>query len=739
MNLKLYFVLDDSEVVELFLQVGNLNHSNRSKRWLRRQKIITRRVLNGLRYLSRRDLRGLARGIGEVWKGDAKAFNRHDLSEVLNYFQPTPDRVKPLVTLTDIIVPVYNGVEYLPQLFDTIQRNTTAPYRLIVVDDCSPDSNVRPLLQKAINRNPNGLLLCNERNLGFIGSVNRAVAHAENDFVLLNTDVEVPPGWLERLMAPIINDSTVASATPVTNAGTICSFPVMNLDNDLPVHSTVDQVDAAFRHVNPEKLNVELPTGIGFCMAIRRAVWSQIGGFDPIFGRGYGEENDWCQRAKAVGFRSMLVPNLFVYHKHGGSFDQTEKEKLVQRNLKLLHRRYPNYDRDVRKFIDSDPLVGLRGFLKILVGRSGRAADGVLMIDHQLGGGANAYRRRFVSEQLERARPVLLCAPSIQNHSAYDLDFSSQYGNGYFTFGELDQLVEVASYLSIGDIVVNNLVDWPEPIAALTCLKKIKQETRARLVLPVHDFFPLCPSYNLLNKHGTFCNLPVIADCRQCLPQNRFAHNPEGIDIDEWRERWQQLITESHEVLCFSESSLSLVKRAYNFGSDQGRVRPHDVNLSYPSKPRISFDNGPHIGVVGAINHAKGASIVFEMAKIIERNADGTTLSVIGPFDGWLTGKYVTVTGPYVPGRLPTLLSELRINICFLPSIWPETFSYVTSELIALEMPLCVFDLGAPAERVRTYEKGCVIGKIDAAYALAEIRRFYELLREETFRGTKIG
>ena len=153
------------------------------------------------------------------------------------------------------------------------------------------------------------------------------------------------------------------------------------------------------------------------------------------------------------------------------------------------------------------------------------------------------------------------------------------------------------------------------------------------------------------------------------------------------------------------------------------------LKTKFSTKPQVSFEHRLHIGIVGGINHAKGAAIVAGIAALIEKADDGTTLSVIGLYDGWLSGKHLRVTGPYIPEQLPHLLSDLGVNMCFLPSIWPETYSFVTSELINLGMPLCVFDLGAPAERVRGYEKGCVIETVDPGDALQTMRRFYESLR----------
>jgi GT2 family glycosyltransferase len=65
-------------------------------------------------------------------------------------------------------------------------------------------------------------------------------------------------------------------------------------------------------------------------MGINQQVWSTLGGFDEAFGRGYGEENDWCMRAIQAGYKNIVASNLFIYHKHGGSFTSEEKEELCR-------------------------------------------------------------------------------------------------------------------------------------------------------------------------------------------------------------------------------------------------------------------------------------------------------------------------------------------------------------------------------------------------------------------------
>jgi GT2 family glycosyltransferase len=113
------------------------------------------------------------------------------------------------------------------------------------------------------------------------------------------------------------------------------------MDNTLPQGLSTLEVDAVFARVKDAAV-IEIPTGVGFCMAIRLEVAERIGLFDSAFGKGYREENDWCQRARILGYQHVLAPNLFVYHQHGGSFPSQERQALADRNEAILRERYPD-------------------------------------------------------------------------------------------------------------------------------------------------------------------------------------------------------------------------------------------------------------------------------------------------------------------------------------------------------------------------------------------------------------
>ena len=140
-----------------------------------------------------------------------------------------------------------------------------------------------------------------------------------HDVVLLNSDTEVPPGWLTRLAGHAYATPRVASVSPFSNNATICGYP--RIEAGPPAFGLgVTELDAACRAANGGR-SVELPTTVGFCMYIRRAALADVGLFDAdAFGRGYGEENDFCLRASARGWRHLLACDTFVYHEGSVSF-----------------------------------------------------------------------------------------------------------------------------------------------------------------------------------------------------------------------------------------------------------------------------------------------------------------------------------------------------------------------------------------------------------------------------------
>ncbi len=297
--------------------------------------------------------------------------NRLTGGEVFNKFKfendfhsspeiPSLETDKPI----DILIPVYNCLRFLKSLLYSIYKNTNLPFRILICDDASTDKNVLNFLESVEKEKNNLILIKNNNNLGFVKTVNKLMRLAENHFVILNSDTEVPPFWLERLMYPIFYMKNVASTTPFTNAGLYCSFPEFLKDNRLYRNLSLKEIDKIFQLVDFKKTFIELPSGIGFCMGMNKNVVNEIGYFDEIFERGFGEENDWCQRAIEKGYKNIHVTNLFVYHKHGGSFLKKEKNRLIDKNTEILVKRYPSFPLQIKLLIENDKLKPLREEIK---------------------------------------------------------------------------------------------------------------------------------------------------------------------------------------------------------------------------------------------------------------------------------------------------------------------------------------------------------------------------------------
>lgn len=252
-----------------------------------------------------------------------------------------------------IIVPVYNAAELLARCLEALDSCTPPAAPILVIDDASSDAQVAPMLSTWARSTPlAATILSNPRNLGFVATVNRGMREAgTSDVVLLNSDTEATPGWYERMQRALAQ-KRVATATPFSNHAEICSWPVFVRRNEIPQDK--NQIAAAFARQAPQY--PELPTAVGFCMGIARAALDAIGDFDAAtFGRGYGEENDFCCRARGHGWRNVLVDDAYVVHAGGGSFGPLGLGPGGE-NLQRLLARYPHYAREVADFISADPL-----------------------------------------------------------------------------------------------------------------------------------------------------------------------------------------------------------------------------------------------------------------------------------------------------------------------------------------------------------------------------------------------
>jgi GT2 family glycosyltransferase len=171
--------------------------------------------------------------------------------------------------------------------------------------------------------------------------------------VLLNSDTEVTPGWLQSLADCLDSDDSIATATPWSNNGEIVSIPKFCVSN--PVPRDPDAIASVIKSCGQASYP-DMPTAVGFCMAITLRAIKRVGLFDEAtFGLGYGEENDFCQRAEQAGLRNVLCDDAYVIHHGGASFGPLGL-KPGEDSMQRLLAKHPDYLRKVSEFIKTDPL-----------------------------------------------------------------------------------------------------------------------------------------------------------------------------------------------------------------------------------------------------------------------------------------------------------------------------------------------------------------------------------------------
>ena len=603
----------------------------------------------------------------------------------------------------DVIVPVYNGLEYFDALFSGIEK-TKVPYRLIIVNDKSPDPEVGKYLEKYAAEHDNVVLLNNETNMGFLPSVNRALKMAENHVALVNTDVEVPEEWLERLMLPIFAKEKIATTTPFTTCGTICSFPDFCRDNKLFEGMPLWEIDDEFRMIRPQYPS--MPTGVGFCMGMNLKAIREVGLLDEEnFGKGYGEENDWCQRAIAAGYENVHVDNLFVYHKHGGSFPSEEKQRLLKEHSDALLRKHPDYNKDTADYCRRDPLRPVRLYVEMKLLNKKLDVPTIVAFDHDLGGGATAYlveKRRLA---LREGYRFVTIRYNIVSNRFY---FTYQYKQYEMEFFANDLETALGELMRVDEIWINELVTYQNLYGTLERILRLKREQGAKILMLLHDFFALCPAVNLIDAKGKYCGVPSCDVCDKCVPDNRSNACTEYGSGTLWRTKFREFLSNCDEIRAFSDDTAKLFKRAYPDVYNL-HVIPHAPHYLPAVKKTRKTTETFNIGLIGVLCYKKGLEVVKALAKYIEENDLSIRLRLIGTSDEEIESPVFSQTGRYTREEIPRLTLEQDIDMFLIPSVWPETFSYTTSEIISMGFPVAVLPVGAPVERVKRYGKGLVL------------------------------
>jgi GT2 family glycosyltransferase len=607
-----------------------------------------------------------------------------------------------------IIIPVFNAAEDVSRLLDRLADTTEDHHQIILIDDGSDDPRIAPMLAAFAARFPHRAIIVSfSRNRGFVAAVNHGFDQAlkrEGHIILLNTDTLPPEKWIDRLLAPILRDDRVASVTPVSNTAEIASVPAQGINTPV-TRDVVDRIDAVARRFNSKWSTVEIPTGIGFAMAINRAFLAQLGTFDERFGRGYGEEVDWSQRARAVGGRHLLVTSVFIGHSGGASFGSAEKQERLQASNRIIRARYPTYDRDVQDWALAAPHAVQRVALSI-AWLDAVSRDAVpVFLAHVLGGGAEMALRNQVDELLAAGSPGVMVL-RVGGTTQWQLELEGAGFRIACRLRDMIALKDMLAPLTRRRVIYSCGVGARDPRTIPETLIALAEGDTHSLELQLHDYFPISPSYCLLDDKGQYHGVSDVSD-----PDGTFdCPAMVGLtrpSISGWRELWRPAIARANRVTAYSNSSAEIFLQAYPDATRKLIIAPHDMPPGMPGK---LSPGGQAIGILGGINQAKGATVVLSLARHLKTIGSNRKIVLLGDLDpNYRLPAPHLVTGRYDRADIERLAVRHDVGVWLIPSIWPETFSFTTREALSTGLPVLAFDLGAQGEAVREAKNGHVL------------------------------
>ncbi len=622
----------------------------------------------------------------------------------------------PEIAGVDIVVPVYNAAEDVKRCVDSVLQKTSGDYRLTLIDDASTSPDIGELFEHWRHEDVSQrVLLRNETNLGFTGTANRGMSLSRRDIVLLNSDTIVTKDWLAALQRCAYSDERTGTVTPFSNNAEICSYPRFCADNGWPEGKDPEPVrEALSRAAVPSY--PEIPTGVGFCLYIKRSVIDTIGFFDEAFGAGYGEENDFCLRAKKAGFRNVLCDDAFVVHLGERSF-KGRKQALSGRNMSVLLGKHPEYLNEVKQFIALDPLRAIRVAAQLEEDKAEAGAavqkKAVLHLVHVHGGGTALHIRQLIKDSPAGWRHYFVVVDGAQwrvelvpegEEAPAVLCVARRDGEPWEAF-----IGQLCGSLGVHLIHVHNVSGCRDGIlSALPALSIPYGYT-------IHDLSFACPTITFLDARERFCGCPTeLTVCQQCLlRQNDFSH----IDIAAWREKHREFVQKAAFLIAPSGWAAQVFERY--FPGTKAEIVEHGIpRETVPSRHLSALlfaeSDWSTVAVLGAVGPDKGARRVETLVALAAARQAEVRFVLIGYLDRqrgpWQSedGRFL-VHGRYEPGDLTTLMDYYKVSLVVYPSAGPETFCYTLSETWRAGRPALVPPFGALADRVKVQGAGWIL------------------------------
>lgn len=636
-----------------------------------------------------------------------------------------------------IVVPIYNGAAQVRRCLASLVRHVDTRHTILLADDCSPDLSLAAELQAFSQTHAHVHYLRRTENLGYLDNVNAALTGAVGDVVLLNSDTEIAPEFVERLQRAAYCRAKVAAACPLSDNATLLSIA----DCGWLAQFSTSHIQAALAECARAQFP-SLPTVVGFCLYLRRDALNALGLFDRFFAPGYGEEDDFAQRARAAGWELVAATDVFVRHTGGVSFGRDAKvAELQARHAARLAWRWPMHESDVRTWWRDWPLREQSERLRGAVVANAEASTGVARIGksrkpkilhvlHRLSriGGTENVARSLADALCGQAEQTIVAIDPLPGAWCDALEYYLENGTRLLMFNNANvqakqKIAGLAADLSDPalersfarllngggfDLVhIHHLAGWNTLL-----LPSIAHAMGVPVVFGLHCHFSLCPDPEMMQRpsHSACYKLTAVADaqCVACLESRHVTRlGTAKLQLSDYLQArqafWQRLIKDCAALISpsnylaqraianFPESAEKLHQIAHGLAAAElRRARAAALQRRETLHLRVGFlgGDGPH----------KGYALLKEIALQTQHlSIQYAAYGVVKP-DPSLP-KNVALHPAFAPQDRARHL--IKLDLILLPSMMPETFSLVLSEAHAYGIPVIAANSGAFIERIK--------------------------------------
>lgn len=662
----------------------------------------------------------------------------------VDFLPPAEPLEKPLNPgLITVVIPVYNAAEDVKGCLESLVRHTLHPHQILLIDDCSPDSTILPLLHGYAKNYPHIHLRHNPVNRGFTRTVNIGCRLAPADVVLLNSDTQVTPGWLEKLAACAMSRDHVATVTPLSNAAGAFSVPQNNTVNQIPAPLTCVDVGRLVERLS-KRIRPSVPTGNGFCMYVTRRSLNVIGRFDERnFPRGYGEENDFCMRAISRGFVNLIDDSTYIFHRRGASFLDARNE-LMNQSRETLRRLHPTYKRDVSRWLQNDPLDGLRAELRARLEHPEKAHEKetdrpcLLFMIHAGKGGTLLTNADLINE-LSRDFRCLVLKTDLNHWTLHECQDGGLIPIRRYAFSlpwQVQQdigeertkvLEDICGSFHVQTLHVRHLLgSGPD---ALHCIDALG----IPIVMSFHDYYTVCPTIQLIDDRGKYCAGKCTASDGDCTVARSWFRGEVPVMKHQFvhvhRRRMASALKLCKAFVTTCESARQTLQDAFPFlGEADFHVIEHGRNITHHSTSDVPSTDGPvRVVCLGNIDRAKGSELIEGLMTINRQLGNRFEFHFLGNRASTFNPEALggVCHGTYERDELPQVLREIRPAFSLIASIWPETYCHTLTESWAAGLPVLASNLGALKERIERAGGGWLL---DPTYAEAWYHKMVEVI-----------